>query len=343
MDYSKFEIFILTLSDEKENSRIKEFKALPIKVYQITTSNKNIMLGRLKRIKKIITEEKIEIVHSHCIASTIVASKIPNIYKISTIHCDFKTDLYFRFKFKGIIYSYLYKFFLGKMDLNISCGEGVSKLNQIHSGVKSISIMNGIEEEKINLENILENREQIREKLKIPQDKKIFITVSSIDKRKNILFLAKVFKEELKDYIFIIIGDGDKREELEKLIRGAKNIYYYGKKSLIEVQFYLKVSDLYISASKSEGMPNSVLEALQFELPVVLSDIDAHKEINNLGKIGIIFKNNDKKDLKNKIEEIIKNIPTKIEITKIKSVISAKRMSREYMEIYFREEKNEYL
>lgn len=111
IDYSKFEIFILTLSDEKENSRIEEFKALPIKIYQTNISNKNIILGKLKQVKKIIKEEKIEIVHSHCIASTIVVSKISNVYKISTIHCDFKTDLYFRFKFKGIIYSYLYKFF----------------------------------------------------------------------------------------------------------------------------------------------------------------------------------------------------------------------------------------
>lgn len=229
------------------------------------------------------------------------------------------------------------------MNLNISCGEGVSKLNQIHSGIKSISIMNGIEEEKINLENILESKAQIREKLKIPQDKKIFITVSSIDERKNILFLAKVFKEELKDYIFIIIGEGNKRGELEDFIRGVKNIYYYGKKNLNEVQYHLKASDFYISASKSEGIPNSVLEALQFELPVVLSDIEAHKEINSLGKIGIIFKNNDNKDLKDKIEEIVKNIPSNIEIKKIKNIISAKRMSREYMGIYFRREKNEYL
>ena len=81
-------------------------------------------------------------------------------------------------------------------------------------------------------------------------------------------------------------------------------------------------------------MPNSILEALQFELPVILSNIEPHKEIVNLGNLGIIFKNNNERDLKFKIDEIIKNTLLNEEVKKIKNKISAKRMNEEYMKIY---------
>lgn len=337
LDRDKFEPYIITLKPEKKNTRKKEFEMLRVEVIENIISNFNIVFKRDKFLERKIKELEIKILHTHCLPSAILVAnlKLENIRKINTLHWDFSTDLVYKFgRIRGYIFKKIYIKALEKMDLNISCGEGVSKLNQIHSGIESISIMNGIDEEKINPENILENKEQIRENLKIPQDKKVFITVSSIDERKNILFLAKLFKEELNNFIFIILGDGDKRKELNKVIKKSKNIYYYGRKNLNEVQYYLKASDFYISASKSEGMPNSILEALQFELPVILSNIEPHKEIVNLGNLGIIFKNNDKRDLKFKLEEIIKNTLLNEEVKKIKNKISAKRMNEEYMKIY---------
>ena len=330
LDRNKFEPYIITLKPEKKNTRKKEFETLRVEVIENIISNFNVVFKRDEFLERKIKELGIKILHTHCLPSTILVAnlKLKNIKKINTLHWDFSTDLIYKFgRVKGYIFKKLYVKALKKMDLNISCGEGVSKLNQIHSGIESISIMNGIDEEKINPENISESKEQIREKLKISQEKKVFITVSSIDERKNILFLARVFKEELNDFIFIILGDGDKRNELIKLIKGSKNIYYYGRKELNEVQYYLKASDFYISASKSEGMPNSVLEALQFELPVILSDIEPHKELKEKIKDRvIIFRNNNIMELK-KIKEIKFLKINKDKSYKIKDKISAKQMS----------------
>ena len=82
-------------------------------------------------------------------------------------------------------------------------------------------------------------------------------------------------------------------------------------------------------------MPNSVLEALQFNLPLILSDIEAHREIIQLNdKIGFIFENNNEIDLKKKIEKIV-NLKIKMdEFEKIYKKISAKRMTNDYMKIY---------
>lgn len=338
LDRDKFEPYIITLKSEKKNTRKREFEELGVKIIENITSNFNIVFKRDKFLEKKIKELKIKILHAHCLPSAILIAnlKLKSIKKLNTLHWDFSTDLIYMFgKIRGYILKKIYIKALKKMDLNISCGEGVSKLNKIHSGIESFSIMNGIDEEKINLKNVLESKNEIRKKLKISLDKQVFITVSSIDERKNILFLAKIFKEELKEYILIIIGDGKKRNELEYLIKDSKNIYYYGKKDLNEVQYYLKTSDFYIFTSKSEGMPNSVLEAIQFELPIVLSNIEPHKEILEGNKgIGILFQNDNREDFIYKIKKIVTLKLNKEELFKVKEKISARRMSKEYEERY---------
>lgn len=337
LDKDKFEPYIITLKPEKKNTREKEFQDMGVVILKALTSNFDIVFKRNELLESKIKELKIEILHSQCLPSVILLAnlKLKGVKKLNTLHWDFSTDLIYKFgKVRGYIFKKIYINALKRIDLNISCGRSVSKLNQIHSGIESISIMNGVDTEKINLENIDENKEQIQKKLRLPSGKKVFITVGSIDQRKNVLFLVEAFTKKLKNHILVIIGDGNKKGELEVLLKNSKNIYYYGGKRLEEIQYYLKGSDFYISASQSEGMPNSVLEALQFELPLILSDIEPHKEIIMLGDVGVTFRNNDMDDLKNKIEKIIKNTSSNLKIKEIKNKISARRMSKEYMLIY---------
>ena len=170
LDRNKFEPYIITLKPEKKNTRKKEFETLRVEVIENIISNFNVVFKRDEFLERKIKELGIKILHTHCLPSTILVAnlKLKNIKKINTLHWDFSTDLIYKFgRVKGYIFKKLYVKALKKMDLNISCGEGVSKLNQIHSGIESISIMNGIDEEKINPENISESKEQIREKLKI--------------------------------------------------------------------------------------------------------------------------------------------------------------------------------
>ena len=63
-------------------------------------------------------------------------------------------------------------------------------------------------------------------------------------------------------------------------------------------------SDYFVSASLSEGLPNSVLEAISMELPVLLSDISSHKEIVG-DNYPYLYKATDVVDLKDKMVELI--------------------------------------
>jgi glycosyltransferase involved in cell wall biosynthesis/capsular polysaccharide biosynthesis protein len=80
----------------------------------------------------------------------------------------------------------------------------------------------------------------------------------------------------------VLVGDGELREGLEagsKLSTARNQIRITGLIPRDEVYRLLRVADVFISASKGEGLPVAVLEAMACGCPVVLSDIPPHREI----------------------------------------------------------------
>ena len=73
------------------------------------------------------------------------------------------------------------------------------------------------------------------------------------------------------------VGDGTNFEALKDEFSKNTNILFRGKVS--NVNEYLHASDVYLATSKSEGLPNGVLEAMACGLPVLLSDIPQHMEV----------------------------------------------------------------
>jgi glycosyltransferase involved in cell wall biosynthesis len=94
------------------------------------------------------------------------------------------------------------------------------------------------------------------------------------------LFAAAVSECAGSDSELLIVGDGPEREPLLTLIEREK---LRGRVSMVgevhDVWPYLLGADAFLSFSRSEGMPNVVLEAAAVGLPLILSDIPAHRDL----------------------------------------------------------------
>ncbi|MFX1537704.1 MAG: glycosyltransferase family 4 protein [Promethearchaeota archaeon] len=77
----------------------------------------------------------------------------------------------------------------------------------------------------------------------------------------------------------VIIGGGYSSHQLKSLIRHNKNIFYFESVAADQLYLFYLGADAYISLSCYEGLPNSVLEAAAYGLPLILSNIPAHKWI----------------------------------------------------------------
>lgn len=94
----------------------------------------------------------------------------------------------------------------------------------------------------------------------------------------------------------VIIGDGSQREGLEHRLAEAMlsdRAVFKGQVSYEELPAYYRNSDLYVSASHSDGSSVSLLEAMASGLPALVSDIPGNKEWVIPGENGWLFKDNE--------------------------------------------------
>lgn len=67
-------------------------------------------------------------------------------------------------------------------------------------------------------------------------------------------------------------------------------------------------SDIYVSVSLQEGLLVSVIEAMSFGLPVVVSDIRGHRDTVNNGENGFLFASGDDKEMCDGILNVYKSV-----------------------------------
>lgn len=154
-------------------------------------------------------------------------------------------------------------------------------------------IYNSIDTFTINLKK----NEIINHNLIQKINRPLFISVGRMTQVKGydrIIKVASKLKE--KDYPFTwwIIGDGGEKKKLQEEIENNKltsNIILLGHQS--NPYFFMKQADCFVSASYIEGLNITLLEAMSLNIPILVSNIPAHKEVlsyrNTLG--GYLFKN----------------------------------------------------
>jgi glycosyltransferase involved in cell wall biosynthesis len=100
---------------------------------------------------------------------------------------------------------------------------------------------------------------------------------------KNPATLVSAFQQSADQASRLIyIGDGPLRQSLitqSAEVGCEKQIEFTGLIPREKVFEYLHNADLFISTSRGEGLPISVLEAMACRCPVILSDIPPHREI----------------------------------------------------------------
>ena len=218
--------------------------------------------------------------------------------------------------------------------MKIACSEYLSNLLSKKKPFKVYHINNGVDIERFSYVN---NKELLRKKLKLPIDKKIFIWVGCLNKRKNPIMLTKIIKKlNEPNNFYIFCGDGPLKQKLFKNTYRLNNILYTGKVDNIEE--YLQASDYYISTSLSEGLPMSVLEGLSCGLPVILSNILQHEFLFsynlNIGNTFNLKKINSFIDAyKNTISESYEQLSCNARLL-IKNTFSMKAMAKSYEELY---------
>jgi len=171
-------------------------------------------------------------------------------------------------------------------------------------------------------------------------------TIGELHKNKGQTFLISAWAElqnEVPDLPpLFIIGEGEERQWLEKLVREKKlteKVFLLGQ--IPNASDYLKAFNLFILPSITEGLPFVVLEAGKASCAVVASRVGGLPEIITNGENGILVRKKNVGDLKQAISQILfdsqkmayfgHNLEQKIELG-----FSQAKMIRETIKMYQR-------
>lgn len=115
--------------------------------------------------------------------------------------------------------------------------------------------------------------------------------VGRLSKEKNIFRLIDAFKIVQKKYISVnlhIVGSGECLQIIKEKIKNEniENITIHGAIPHDEISEIYKNCDIFISTSDDESFGNVLLEAMNFGLPIVATDIPAYREV--LGSSGVL-------------------------------------------------------
>lgn len=337
MDFSKFEVSIITLIPEKKNTRLDDFKRLPISIYQIAEKETPNFITMFCALKKQLEKISPQIIHAHCPRSLYLSYFLPKHYKrVYTIHIypGLQQEILYG-KRKGYIVNMLNHFFTHKMDLPIACADSIRELYKEKKHWNIMSIPNGSSLPVWNGSN--DEKNKIRKKLGLRIDLKYFIFIGRFSEEKNPQKLVAAFLKIKNPQIgLIMLGNGPLYAELSQ--KRNDNIVFPG--FVTNVYEYLIASDFYISASDVEGLANTLLESMTIGLPMALSNIPSHKEVlSKMTKnVGYIFDNKNIDDIIDKITKVTQLVDHKAAHLEIRAIFekwyTARKMSKSYETAY---------
>lgn len=324
-----YETYVATNGDE----------AIPYcdKKYKISFERSPFKLNNLKAIKqlkKVVEEEKFDIIHCHTPMGSVVtrlASKHARkaygtrvIYTAHGFHF-YKGAPKINWLFFYPVEKYLSKYTddlitINNEDYELAIKKFKAKRTHYVPGV-------GVDPKKFDFELSQEERHELRKSLGIKDDDIVLIYVAELNKNKNQIMAIKAMEKlivENSKYKLLLVGKDSYNGEYQRLVQELKlenNVIFTGYRK--DVPKLMKISDIAISTSLREGLPVNLIEATMCGLPIVATNCRGNRDIS---KILVDIDNVD--EFKNKILHL------KIQNNNLNEELKLENIMKKYLDIY---------
>lgn len=278
---SEWEPLVLTLSPEDGSTARPTFEAEGIPVRSCELSRYSGLFKAPAQLRQFCRDVDPTVVHSQGIRPDLLSALFLSEYpRIATLRNYAYEDYPAKYgALRGYPSAVIHLAAARRVDIPVACSYAVQQKLSQH-GIETEVIQNGVDAETYRPPNSRQEKNRFRRSLGLPEDRPVFVSVGFLIPRKDPELVIRGFQESRasEEGVLVMLGDGplleDCREQAED-VRADVRLPGYVE----NVSSYLRAADFFVSASHSEGLPNTVMEALASGLPVVLSDIQSHREI----------------------------------------------------------------
>ena len=192
-----------------------------------------------------------------------------------------------------------------------------TKIIAVSHGVERVLLQHGVRPElcttvnnAIDIHQPLPDRRAMRQRLNIDDDTFVFGSIGSLIPRKanhHTLEALAQFSQKHPEakWKMVLVGEGGERRALTEQARALgieSRIIFTGFQN---TPFdYLATFDAFILASKSEGLPRVVLEAMLLNIPVIGSQVTGTAELIDHDSTGLLFPWSDVSQLAQHLDNI---------------------------------------
>lgn len=341
LNRDKFEPVVLTISQNPKDSMVKNLQEIGVTVKSLSLSRFMTFLQGKSYFQKALEQIKPDLIHSQNLRPDLLTSKtFYDVPKICTIRGIFpqhyKID---HGQLLGEFMTFLHMNSIYRLDKVIAVSHAVGKNLCENFSLRNVEVIRNGVDTSFYSPVTKSQKMKLRNNLALPESAKIWISSGHLSSRKNplalILAWRKVFGNSNSNHL-VFIGNGPLQESCRKMCIEAQNIHLVGHiKNVVD---YLNASDYYISASKAEGFPNAVLEAMACGLPVVLSSISPHQEIVQINPaVGKLFGLESEEELTTAIQLMLDSNYLEASVACIELIrdnLNAHKTSQQYQDIY---------
>lgn len=316
LDQERFSLGLITSS---EGMLLEEARSIEgIKLFELKTLVRAISpfkdILALLSVYRILKREKPQIIQTHSSKAGIVGrwaayfARVPVI--IHSVHgFSFNDFLPFLRKWFFILLEKLTSkatsFFFVDSQENIRVG----RKRKLFRGDNYIQIKPGIELKQFAKAKIDKRRE--RERIGIPPEAAVVEMVACLKPQKaplDFVQMAALVQKEVPSTHFILVGDGELRGQVERLIEELKlseTFLMLGwRRDIVQL---IGLCDIMVLTSLWEGLPTVIPMAWAMKKPLVATRIDGNKEAVIEGENGFLVEPHDAAAMAEKVIYLLKN------------------------------------
>ena len=299
------DVRILTLSKDLHSHKegaVYYIRSLPLGVVYPDVRMPTAFHHRL--IQELI-DWKPDVIHSQCeFFSFQFASRIsritgaPIVHTYHTLYEQYVTYLVPSRRLGNVLVRVLSRQRLKKVRILVAPTQKVEDALLSYGVRNPISVVpSGISLEQHHQRLTAEQRLEKRRALGIRDDQQVLLNLGRLGTEKNLGELMELFAQAQKSndkMVFLIVGDGPAREDLEKQARElgvADHVIFTGMVAPSEVQNYYQLADVFVSASTSETQGLTYIEAAANGLPLLCRQDDCLNEVLKEGENGFEYTN----------------------------------------------------
>jgi len=290
-DARRFDITVCYLRDRRDNVFSVDIRAAALKVNYIDLlESHSFDVSIFSRLRKIVREREIDIVHAHEYKTDVLAwllSKVEPVTPLSTVHGwtgHSKRELRLYYPLDKWVLGFFPKLIAVSTDIRDELVRHGANPGRIQT------VLNGIDHQAFRRDP--SRRHAARQALGVGPHDFVIGSVGRLEPQKRFDLLVDVFatlRAERPQLRLAIAGDGSLahalRSQVDRLGLGEACLLLGHRADITELHHAF---DLFVQSSDYEGTPNAVLEAMALETPIVATSAGGSAEIVRHGVDGLI-------------------------------------------------------